>query len=317
MLKLRLQLALRRAQYKLKDGWDWLWAHLVTRLLNVIAYLPPHGSIKFFARLARLIGPLTPRHKVAMDNLAKAYPEKTKQQLHAIATEMWSNMGRLFAEYVFLDKIFDFDPQATEPGLIEVEGIDIFLRLREETTKPHIFFTIHSGNFELLPICAASFDLEVTALFRPPNNPYIAKRVLRARRTKMGHLVPSKAGSAFVLAGRLQAGGNVGALIDQKFRRGVAGTFFSHPVKTNPLVAKLARQFDCDIYPARCIRLNGGRYRLELHEKLSLSRDEDGIIDVNAATQQLNDLAEVWIREYPGQWMWFHRRWGDETQNTV
>jgi len=312
MLKLRFKLGLLRLRHRLKDGWDWLWAHLVTRALNLIAHLPPHGSIKFFAFLARLIGPLTPRHKIALANLAAAYPEKKPEDLRVIALEMWSNMGRLFAEYVFLDKIFDFDPTSVNPGLIEVEGIDIFLRLREEKDKPHIFFTIHSGNFELLPICAASFDLDVMALFRPPNNPYIAKRVLRARRTKMGHLVPSKAGSAFVLAGRLQAGGNVGALIDQKFRRGVVGTFFNRSVKTNPLVPKLARQFDCDVYPARCIRLSGGRYRLELHEKLALIRAEDGAIDVAAATQQLNDLAEAWIREYPGQWMWFHRRWGDE-----
>jgi len=309
MLKLRFKLALLRTRNRLKDGWDWLWAHVVTRLLSLVACLPPHGSIKFFAKLARLIGPLTPRHKIALDNLAAAYPEKTKQELYLIALEMWSNMGRLFAEYVFLDRIFDFDPQAEKAGLIEVEGVDIFLKLLEEKDRPHIFFTIHSGNFELLPICAASFDLEVMALFRPPNNPYIAKRVLRARRTEKGHLVPSKAGSAFVLAGQLQAGGNVGALIDQKFYRGVSGTFFSRPVKTNPLVPKLARQFDCDVYPARCIRLTGGRYRLELHDKMELARDGDGVIDVNAATQQLNDLAERWIREYPGQWMWFHRRW--------
>jgi len=311
MLKSRFKLTLLRLRYKLKDGWDWLWAHLVTRLLSLIGYLPASASIKFFARLARLIGPLTPRHKIALANLRAAYPEKKPAELRAIANEMWSNMGRLFAEYVFLDKIFDFDPTSRQPGLIEVEGIDIFLALREEKSRPHIFFTIHSGNFELLPICAASFDLEVTALFRPPNNPYIAKRVLRARRTKMGHLVPSKAGSAFVLAGKLQKGGNIGALIDQKFRRGIAGTFFNRPVKTNPLVPKLARQFDCDIYPARCIRLAGGRYRLELHDKLDLARGENGSIDVVAVTQQLNDLAEIWIREYPGQWMWFHRRWGN------
>jgi len=312
MLGLRFKLAFLRLRHKLKDGWDWLWAHLVTHLLNLIAYLPPAASIKFFAKLARLIGPLTPRHQIALKNLTAAYPEKSAPEVRAIALEMWSNMGRLFAEYVFLDKIFDFNPQAKQAGLIEVEGIDIFLKLREEKTKPHIFFTIHSGNFELLPICAASFDLEVMALFRPPNNPYIAKRVLKARRTNKGHLVPSKAGSAFVLAGRLQANGNVGVLIDQKFRRGIASSFFNRPVRTNPLVPKLARQFDCDVYPARCIRLKNGRYRLELHEKLELARDENGIIDVNAATQQLNDLAESWIREHPGQWMWFHRRWPDD-----
>ncbi|RQP14026.1 MAG: lipid A biosynthesis lauroyl acyltransferase, partial [Brucella intermedia] len=165
-------------------------------------------------------------------------------------------------------------------------------------------------NFELLPICAATFGLNVTALFRPPNNPYIADKVLKARRTNMGHLVPSKAGAAWSLAHILDEGGNVGMLVDQKFRRGVPSTFFNRPVKTNPLLAKLARQYDCDVYPARCIRLPGGRYRLELYERMELPRDDKGEIDVAATAQLLNDTVETWVREYPGQWMWFHKRWG-------
>jgi len=304
-----LKIFMWRVRMKLKDWWDWLWAYLVIGLMNIISHLPAKTSIKFFARLARLFGPLTPRHKIALANLRAAYPEKSHEDIQAIAVEMWANMGRLFAEYVFLDKIFDFDPHTREKGLIEVEGIDIFLRLREETDRPHIFFTAHIGNFELLPICAATFGLDVMALFRPPNNSYIARHVLQVRRTRMGHLVPSKAGSAFMLAGRLQEEGNVGMLVDQKFHRGIKGTFFAHPVKTNPLLPKLARQFDCDIYPTRCIRLKDGRYQLKLYDKFHLPRGEDGSIDIAASTQKLNDLVEMWVRENPGQWMWFHKRW--------
>ena len=71
----------------------------------------------------------------------------------------------------------------------------------------------------------------------------------------------------------------------------------------------LARRFDCAVYPARCVRLPGNRYRLELEEALELARNGDGDIDVKAATQQLNDVVEGWVRENPGQWMWFHERW--------
>lgn len=310
MFKLRLKLFLYRIRNKLKDWWDWSWAHFVAGLLAMMRYLPAKAGIAFFCWFARTIGPFLPRHQIALDNLTKAYPEMDERDIQKIALEMWENMGRLFAEYVFLDKIFDFDPDAKEPGLVEVDGIDIFLKLRYEK-KPHIFFTAHTGNFELLPICAAAYDLNVTALFRPPNNPYIAKRVLKARRTNMGHLVPSKAGAAWALAGKLAEGDNVGMLVDQKFRRGIPGTFFGRPVKTNPLLVKLARQYECDVYPARCIRLPGGRYKLELYDRMDLPRDSEGHIDVAATAQKLNDTVETWIREYPGQWMWFHKRWGD------
>src|SRR5690606_265141 len=225
-----------------------------------------------------------------------------------IARDMWANMARLAVEYVFIDKLFDFDPEASQPGRVEVSGIDLFLRIRDEK-KPHIMFTAHIGNFEFLPIAAATYGLDVTSLFRPPNNPFIADYIHRTRQSAMGGLVPSRAGAALQLARILESGGNVGALVDQKFRRGVRTTFFNRPCLTNPLVPKLARQYDCDVYPARCIRLPGGRYRLEIMEKLELPRDKDGAVDVTRMSQLLNDVVEEWVREHPGQWRWFHRRW--------
>jgi KDO2-lipid IV(A) lauroyltransferase len=74
-------------------------------------------------------------------------------------------------------------------------------------------------------------------------------------------------------------------------------------------VARLARHFDCDVYPAHCIRLPGNRFRIELHEKLELPRNAAGTIDVQKTTQLLTDVVEGWVRETPGQWMWFHKRW--------
>ncbi len=305
----KLKLLAFKVKLKLKQANYWVFAQIVFFILGALRLLPARAAIEFCAKFARVVGPWVPRHKVAINNLKAAYPEKTQAEIDAIAVEMWDSMARLFAEYVFLDAIFDFDPHAETPGIVEVEGIPIFERLRDEK-KPHIFFTAHTGNFELLPICAGAFDLNVTALFRPPNNPYIAKRVLQARRTGKGHLVPSKAGAAWSLASVLNNNDNVGMLVDQKFGRGIPSTFFGQPVKTNPLLAKLARQYDCDVYPARCIRLPGGRFKLELYDRMELPRDETGQVDVALTAQLLNDTVEEWVREYPGQWMWFHKRWG-------
>ena len=72
---------------------------------------------------------------------------------------------------------------------------------------------------------------------------------------------------------------------------------------------RLTKQYEPDLYPCRSIRLPGNRYRLELQEKVELPRGADGDVDVEATAQLLNDVVEGWIREYPGQWMWFHKRW--------
>lgn len=286
----------------------WIEAKVTFAVIGALQFLPMKAAIDFNAKLAQFFGPFLPRQKLVMENLERAFPEKSHAERLQISRAMWRNMGRLVAEYVFLDRLFDYDPNSEKQGMIEVEGEQRFRDI-QAAGKPCIFFTGHIGNFELLPVCAAVFDLEVTALFRPPNNPHIAKRLLQSRRTNMGHLVPSRAGAAWGLAKALEDGTSIGVLVDQKFNKGELTTFFGHPVRTNPLLPKLARKFEVPIYPARCIRIANGRYKLILEDEIKLPRNAEGIVDINASTQMLNDIVERWVRKTPDQWMWMHRRW--------
>ena len=296
-----LALKLRKLNY-------WLIARVAMAAMALLRRLPPDTALSFADRAARRIGPLFGRHRVALDNLRQAYPEKTEAEIEAIASDMWGNMARLAAEYIFLDQLFDYDPNATAPGRIEVEGAENFLRIAGEN-KPHILFTGHLGNFELLPVAAATFGMNITALFRPPNNPYLADYIQSTRSATMGNLQPSSTGASFALATILEQGGNVGILVDQKFSRGVETVFFGRPCQSNPVLGMLARHYDCDVYPARCVRLPSNRFRLEVEDRLELPRDASGHVDVKATVQLLADTVERWVREDPGQWMWFHKRW--------
>jgi KDO2-lipid IV(A) lauroyltransferase len=306
MFLTRLVLAARKFQ-------QWSIAQFAFGLLNLLKLFPADGAMNFADRFARFVGPRTKRHVLTLTNLRNAFPEKSEAEIEAIALESWGNMGRLAAEYVFLDQLFDFDPFTDKVGRVEVSGIPLFVDLRDNP-RPFIVFTAHSGNFELLPVAGAAFGLDVTVLFRPPNNPYIAEKVFEFRRARMGHLVPSHAGSSFTLARKLEAGGPVGVLVDQKFHKGLETTFFGRTVQTNPLLAKLVRQFGCEVFPARCIRLPGNRFRLELEPAMTIPRKADGAVDVDATAQMLNDKVESWVREHPGQWLWYHDRWNIKHQ---
>ncbi|MGN7882084.1 MULTISPECIES: lipid A biosynthesis lauroyl acyltransferase [unclassified Sinorhizobium] len=301
MLITRLVLAADRTR-------QWLIAQFVFLLLTILKMFPADAAIRFMDRALRFIGPKTSRQKLTLTNLRNAFPEKSEAEINEIALESWGNMGRMAAEYVFLDRLFDFDPERTTPGRVEVSGIPLFLELRDNP-RPFIVFTAHSGNFEMLPVAGSAFGLDVTVLFRPPNNPYVAEKVFKFREERMGNLVPSHAGSSFALARQLERGLGVGVLVDQKFRKGLKTKFFGQDVQTNPLLAKLVRQFNCEVYPARCIRLPGGRFRLELEPAIAIPRKADGNVDVTATAQVLNDKVESWVREYPGQWLWYHDRW--------
>ncbi|MEM9104728.1 MAG: lipid A biosynthesis lauroyl acyltransferase [Pseudomonadota bacterium] len=302
-------LFIRRIVLRLNKSKDWLVAQVVFAILAVLRLVPAEKAIAFTEYMARKIGPRTARQTLVQYNLEHAFPERSEEERNNIALDMWGNMARLIAEYIFVEQLIDHDLETGDGGLIEVVGEDLFIDLRDNP-RPFIVFTAHTGNFELLPIVAAKYGLNVTALFRPPNNPYIAQRLLAARRTHMGQLVPSQAGASWALAGILDSGGGVGLLVDQKFHKGSKTEFFGRKVYTSPLLAKLARNYECEVYPARSIRLPDGRFRLEIEPAVELPRNKKGQIDVVATAQMLNDKVENWVREYPGQWQWFHDRWG-------
>ncbi|MBZ0218690.1 MAG: hypothetical protein K8F25_19190, partial [Fimbriimonadaceae bacterium] len=142
-------------------------------------------------------------------------------------------------------------------------------------------------------------------------NKYIAKRLAEARNLVTENLVASGPGAAFKLSAALERNTHVGLLVDQKFNRGIKVPFFGHPAWTNPLIAKLARVHDCPVHGARVVRLPKGRFLLEITDELKLPRDTDGKIDVEGTTALVTRVVEDWVREYPEQWLWFHRRWGE------
>jgi len=291
-----------------RNAGQWTVAKLFFGFMAFLKLFPADLAIDTTEKLARFFGMRHPRTNAARANLKLAFPEKGDAEIEDILRQMWGNLGRTAAEYAYLDQIFDFDDQNPTAGRFEMVGIPNYAEMKY-MDGPAICFTAHTANWELLPVASAAYGVNVTALFRPPNNPYISKRVLAARRTAFGHLVPSKAGAAWTLADILREGGKVGVLVDQYYKSGVPITFFGRHTLGNHLLAKLARQFDCPVYPARCVRLPGGRFRIELQPKMELPRDADGRVDVAKLTQQVNDVVENWVREYPGQWLWLHNRW--------
>ncbi|TJW82476.1 MAG: lipid A biosynthesis lauroyl acyltransferase, partial [Mesorhizobium sp.] len=99
--KLRRDLAFRHGR-RLRQFNYWLLARLAMTMIWLLRLLPVDSALNFADRAARRIGPWVGRHNVAIANLRKAYPEKSHKEIQAIASDMWGNMARLAAEYIFL-----------------------------------------------------------------------------------------------------------------------------------------------------------------------------------------------------------------------
>ena len=288
---------------------DWIVAQTIFVLLKLLHLIPMNRATSIFEGFARWFGPKIWRHKVVMDNLAIAFPEKSIEERKKLASDSWAQMARTLLEYVYLDEIFDLHEESAETERIEITNAEQFLKLRDDGL-PAVLFTGHIANFELLPMVAAKFGLEVKSLFRQPNNKRAASHVAGARKQLSKNLIASGSGAAFQLITALENGEHVGLLVDQKFRRGIQVPFFGKDAPTNTLLAKLARRYDCPVHGARTIRLPNNRFRLEITDELVLPRDKDGDIDVRGTTELVTKIVEGWVREYPEQWLWMHRRWG-------
>ncbi|WP_282568437.1 lipid A biosynthesis lauroyl acyltransferase [Bosea sp. ASV33] len=282
---------------------------VIRTLFAFLRLVGPERASDLGGWLLRTVSPLIPVNRVALANIRAAFPEKDEAEVRRIARGAWENLGRVAGEYANLKALFDYDyHNPDKPSRVEVKGIEHFIALKDDG-KPGLIFSTHLANWELPAICAQAYDLETTAVFRAPNDPAIAAVVHEIRSGAMGGLAAAKQGAAFAMQGVLENGGHLGMLIDQHFTRGVVVPFFGRPALTNPIMGKFAKRFECPVHGVRVIRLPNHRFRLELTPPLDLPRDANGEIDVQGAMAMMTAVVEGWVREYPEQWLWMHRRW--------
>lgn len=283
---------------------------LTIGLLRTTRFFDPIKTANLFGRILRLIGPLTREQRIGRANLTAAFPEKSPAEIETILAGVWDNLGRLGAEFAHLDHIWEHDPARPEDSRIEIQPRthELFAQLRLDG-KPALIFASHLGNWELPAVAAVAHGLDAAILFRRPNSASANRIIEQLRAVKMGTLIPAGRDAPLRLAEALQNGQHVAILVDQYFSNGVEVTFFGRKTKANPTLARLLRQIECPIHGVRIIRLPDHRFRAELSEEIKPVRDAAGQIDIAGTMQAITSVVEGWIREYPDQWLWLHRRW--------
>jgi KDO2-lipid IV(A) lauroyltransferase len=287
---------------------DRLLGRGVKYLLAALRRTDPDHASDLCGAIARRFGPLLPSHRIGRANLRAAFPDKDTVWIDATLRAAWDNLGRVAGEYVHLGRLWDFDTDHPNTGRMVSDDADKFIELQTDG-KPALCFAAHLANWELPAVMAAAHGLPSAVLYRMPNNKAVANEIARIRAPLMGRLIRSRAQAPLEMAGALDRGEHLGMLVDQHFSRGVDVTFFGRRCKANPSIARLARQFECPVMGVRVIRLPDRRFRIAAEGPFALPRAADGRIDVQQATQLITSVVERWIREYPDQWLWFHRRW--------
>lgn len=273
---------------------------------------PDHGGAvaSFVAR--RLAGRIR-ETELARRNLALAFPERSVAEREAILAGVWDNLARTMAELPIIRELTLRDPADPRKGLsdrVEFVGSE-HAEAVVASGRVGVAFMAHLGNWEVLPCAIASLGIRLATLYRVPQNRHVTGTLGRWR-GDLVKLVPSGPGAALRIARELKAGVHFCMMSDQRMPGGPVVPFFGRPAPSNPIVARMARQFDAPILGVRAIRLPGSRFRVELTPPLDVPRDTEGRVDVDGATATMNSVIEGWVREHPEQWLWLHDRWGDD-----
>ncbi len=248
------------------------------------------------------VAPLTKRHAHALENLERAYPDMSAAKRERVARGMWNNLGRVAAESFQLDRLYRDKHRYT----LDVEDART---AGAQNGGACVLVSLHTGNWELVAQPAADVGLETAAVYQALKNPY-ADRYLSGLRHLFypAGLYPKSHSTARKLVHHVRDGGAIAFLADQRDVRGVQVPFFGHPAWATPFPVMVARTYNVPLLVCRTIRRDGVNFQIEA-KLLEIPRDGDRQADIREGTARVHEQFERWIREYPEQWMWIHRKW--------
>lgn len=284
---------------------------LTVGLLGGIKHTDRKRMANFAGAIMRKVGPLFKEQRIGREQLRAAFPEKTDAEIERILSGVWDNLGRIAIEFAHLDEfcVEGFDRQTKDVITYPPESRERYDWITN-SGKAAIGFAGHLANWELPGIGAKLLGVKSAVLYRRPNIGAVNDVVVKLREPLMGELIPTGLDAPVRLARLLQSGVHVGMLADQHYSKGVEVTFFDRPCLANPLIAMLARQTELPIYGTRVVRKpDGNSFWGEISPPVEPVRDADGRIEIKGTMQAVTSVIERWVREYPEQWLWLHRRW--------
>ena len=277
---------------------------LVKVSYGAISLLPISIASVLGGYFASLIGPSLSRSNIARNNLHRAMPALTDEDVAVIIKAMWNNIGRTFIEYPLITTM----GQEEIRKLVDIEGIE-HIRNADKAGKGSFFFTGHLGNFEVGPRLFSVHGFPLHVVYRSSNNPGLHKLIHTLRNRYLAGSIPKgKTGSRQMIQ-IIKSGGRIGIMLDQKMNDGIPVKFFGMDAMTAPAVARLALRFGCQILPVRIIRTEGARHKVMVYPPLEVPHTGDTHKDVHTIMSMINLTLENWIQEYPEQWFWLHNRW--------
>jgi KDO2-lipid IV(A) lauroyltransferase len=256
------------------------------------------GSLAF-----RVLGRL---RRVGIRNLELAFPEMPASQRGAILRSEYRNLGFLLAEFC---KMPGYTPESAS-RFIRYEGLENYLKARDRG-KGVLVLTGHLGAWELSSFYHSLMGMPMGMVIRRLDNPLVDAFVNRIR-CLHGNRVIHKDDFARGLIASMRAGETVGILMDTNMTppQGVFVPFFGVQACTASGMARIAAKTGAAVVPGFLLwEESEQKYVLHFGRELQVVHTGDAEQDALANTAVFTGAIEGYIRQYPEQWLWMHRRW--------
>lgn len=258
---------------------------------------------KAFGRLAFWV--LAKYRNIAIENLKLAFgKEKTEIEIRRIAARAFENLGKTAVEIVNFPKI----NKSNIDRFVRIKNIEILDKAFEKG-RGVLVLTGHFGNWELLALTLRIKGYPGAAIGRRIYFDRYDKFLNRLRKVHDVNIIYRDESPKKVLR-VLRDNGIIGILADQDMDsvEGVFVNFFGQPAYTPVGPVALARASGASLVPLFIIR-EDGHHTLVIEKPIELVDTGNGEADMITNTESWSLVVESYIRRYPEQWVWMHRRW--------
>ena len=278
----------------------------IISLLCIFKIIGLRNASNLGSILGKLVGPLFRSQNITKQNIKIGLGNLGEEKETEIINGMWSNIGRTFAEYIFLR---DFKFNKTNFDHIKVNGTN-YLEEIKKNKEPVIFYSGHFANFELMAMELDKFGIKCAAIYRPLNNFFLnpLMEYLRMKYTCPNQIPKGRMGIREIIS-KVKDGYSIALMVDQRVSEGPRTLFFNKPAHTTTIPAQLSLKYNCKLVPISLERKEGPNFEMTIHEPYKIKKtgnDEDDIKDI---TIKINQTLEKMIIKNPSQWIWSHNRW--------
>ena len=282
--------------------------YAVRSLLGAIGAMPLETSMRFGKSVGVFLARKFPKlQKTAKKNLEIAFPEMPEREREKIVRGTFESLGRHLG---FVSHFRKFKHEDIR-NLVEVVGKAEHFDPAYAKGKGVLFFTGHFGSWEVFNLLAPAFGYGMNILVRRIDNQLI-ENFVDDFRTKFGSVTLDKTRSARQMFRVLENGELLGILADLNVqeREGVFVDFFGVPASTTTSIARLALKTGAAVLPAFAVwEEEKKKYVVYLEPEIEFEKTGNDDEDIKILTQKITTTVEKYVRKYPEQWLWIHKRW--------